>query len=146
LSSTVDSSVSTVDSSLSCDRALSNDMEAFIVVRRQGNIGVESKGGFGDSSFRLCGFFTVIRACTLVWRGVVHCSEGDKVVMVLGAREGLETVLLDFDSELNEKLCFLTSYVCLSLAQFNTTRRVERFNDCEYPVDDKIVNIWTIGP
>jgi hypothetical protein len=51
--------------------------------------------------------------------------------MVLKAKERMETVLLGFDSELNEKLCFITSYVCLSLVQFYTTRTVERFTDCE---------------
>jgi hypothetical protein len=51
--------------------------------------------------------------------------------MVLEAREGLETVLLGFDSELNEKLCFITSYVCLSLVQFYMMRTVKHFNDCE---------------
>jgi hypothetical protein len=34
-------------------------------------------------------FILVSSRCSLVWRGVIQCSEGDKVVMVLGTREGL---------------------------------------------------------
>jgi hypothetical protein len=56
---------------------------------------------------------------------------GDRVVVVLKAGKGLETVLLGFDSELNEKLCFTTNSVCLSLEQFYTMRTVEHFNGCE---------------